>query len=342
MTYFSERAGHFSVVGKQPVAAFPRNCLVELSNACNHACVFCHNPFMHRTAGILSKDLFKRFIDDAVSLGLEEVGLYSTGEPFMVKHLSWYIRAAKDAGVKRIYLTTNGALATLPKVIEAVECGLDSLKFSINAASRKSYELTHGRDEFDLVLANVEAIHRWKTETNASLQLLGSFIHTKLTKDEIEPHRAVFSKYFEDIVYLQAQSQGGRTGERIKEIIEAPFYPDLASLKPCEMLWNRIHITWEGFLSACCVDYEHDLVFADYRSGQPLAELWNNELIQDLRRKHLDKTLDGLICKSCMLGGSAPYEPISDIRGAFSSKSKAEDDTSSRIHIALRAISPSK
>lgn len=341
MTYFSKRAEHFAVSRKEPVADFPRNSLIELSNACNHACVFCHNPFMRRTAGILKKDLFKRFIDEAVSLGLEEVGLYSTGEPFIVKNLSWYIRVAKEAGAKRVYLTTNGVLATLPRVIDAVESGLDSLKFSINASTRKSYKVTHGRDEFDLVVSNVEAIHAWKMQSAARLQLLGSFIYTKLTKGEIDLHKEVFSKYLEEIVYLPAQSQGGRTGERTKAIIDPPSYPDLASLRPCEMLWNRIHMTWEGFLSACCVDYEHDLVFADYRSGEPLAELWNNELMQSLRRKHLTKRLDGLICKSCMLGEIAPYEPISDIQGSFSARSKAESDTTSRIRIALREINPS-
>lgn len=343
MTYFSKRAKDFGVPDKQAVAEqFPKNSLVELTNACNHACVFCHNPFMHRTTGVMNKDLFKRFIEEAAALGLEEVGLYSTGEPFVVKNLAWYIQCAKDAGVRRVYLTSNGVLATVERVKAAVEAGLDSLKFSINAATRESYQLTHGVDEFDLAVKNVDDIYNWKQESGASLQLLGSFIHTRLTKDEVELHRSIFSKYFEDIVYLQAMSQGGRTGERIKEIIERPPHADMSTIKPCEMLWNRVHMTWEGYLTACCVDYEHDLTFADFNSGAPLAELWNNESIRNLRQRHLDRDLDNLICKSCLLGEASPYEPISDLQGKFVKKGKLEDGTVSRIKIAVQQVPAEK
>ena len=34
--------------------------------------------------------------------------------------------------------------------------------------------------------------------------------------------------------------------------------------KPCEMLWNRLHLTADGYLTACCVDYENDLVYKKF------------------------------------------------------------------------------
>ena len=27
------------------------------------------------------------------------------------------------------------------------------------------------------------------------------------------------------------------------------------------MIWNRLHLTAEGFMTACCADYENDLTF---------------------------------------------------------------------------------
>ena len=38
---------------------------------------------------------------------------------------------------------------------------------------------------------------------------------------------------------------------------------DTDNYKPCEMLWNKLHLTKEGFLTACCVDYENDLLQMD-------------------------------------------------------------------------------
>jgi pyruvate-formate lyase-activating enzyme len=338
MSYFTDRQRKQAVSMKGKVALFPRNSLVEVTNACNHACVFCHNPFMHRKTGLLDPEVFQRFIVEAQSLGLEEVGLYSTGEPFVAKKLDWYVGCAKDAGVKRVYVTTNGALATLDRVQQCVLRGLDSIKFSINAATRESYHLTHGRDEFDLVYANVREIYEWKSSNGISLQLLGSFIYTKATEHEIELHRKIFSPFFSDIFYSQAQSQGGRTEGNIEGLVEVTQHPDLNQVQPCEMLWNRIHLTCEGYLTACCVDYEHDLTYANYAAGISLAEMWNSERIQALRTRHLERRLDGLICKNCLLGGRDPYSPLSDLRGQFGRKGKFQDDTETRIHKAEARI----
>jgi len=332
-TYFQERFEKFSVAAKTPIAPFPKNSLIEVTNACNHACVFCHNPFMHRKAGILDESVFERFVTEACELGLEEVGLYSTGEPFLVKSLERFVAIAKQAGARRIYVTTNGAMASLERVQLAVANGLSSIKFSINAGTRESYAMIHGRDEFELVLENVRKIDAWRKASGAQLQMLGSFIYTSATKHEIDAHRATFSPYLEDVMYLEAKSQGGRTEGNIQGIVDThPEHPDLADVAPCEMLWNRLHLTCEGYLTACCVDYEHDLTYADFsQAGGSLKELWNSEKIADLRRRHIEKRFEGTICSNCLLGGKEPYEPISDLRGRFGRKGKYQDDTMARI-----------
>ena len=47
----------------------------------------------------------------------EELGLYTTGEPFMTKNLDEFIETAKRLGVKEFDdPTTNGSLATLEKL----------------------------------------------------------------------------------------------------------------------------------------------------------------------------------------------------------------------------------
>ena len=52
-----------------------------------------------------SKDTFNNFITQASSLGLEEVGFYATGEPFMVKDIDWFTNITKKTGIKRVYVT---------------------------------------------------------------------------------------------------------------------------------------------------------------------------------------------------------------------------------------------
>ena len=34
------------------------------------------------------------------------------------------------------------------------------------------------------------------------------------------------------------------------------------------MLWNRLHLNNKGYLTACCVDYEDDLVYTKFESNK--------------------------------------------------------------------------
>ena len=55
-SYFKNRASDLSVDLTSSTAKFPENALIELSNACNHFCVFCNNPRMKRKVNILDGD----------------------------------------------------------------------------------------------------------------------------------------------------------------------------------------------------------------------------------------------------------------------------------------------
>jgi len=61
----------------------PKNMMVELSNACNHACVFCPNPHMQRGVGRINRALLIEIMSDAVRNGVTEIGFYTTGDPFI-------------------------------------------------------------------------------------------------------------------------------------------------------------------------------------------------------------------------------------------------------------------
>jgi len=97
--YFKKREKDNSAIfiEKPP---FPKNCIVELTNACNHACIFCTSPKMKRKISYLSKDKFSNFINQAKSLGLNDVGFYATGEPLMAKHIDWFIDITKKTELK--------------------------------------------------------------------------------------------------------------------------------------------------------------------------------------------------------------------------------------------------
>ena len=322
--YFLNREKEYNKAQLSPSIEFPKNALIELSNSCNHACVFCNNAIMERKIGHLNIKTFKKFITQASFLGLKEVGLYSTGEPFMTKNLSEFVTIAKQSGIDKIYITTNGSLATLNKVIELYESGLTSIKFSINAATKKTYKFIHGYDDFDKVLKNIEDIYQWKNKKKIKLTMLASFIYTNLTENEIDLHKKIFLKYFDDIIYSPANGQAGKNLSLTHEMSD--YWKFNHEIKPCQMIFNRLHITYEGYLTACCVDYENDLTYSDINLDNfSLADEWNNKIIQKLRLKHLNKELNNTLCHGCLTGTNKPYAPISDLRGKKAKKLKNND-----------------
>ena len=165
-------------------APFPKNALIELSNWCNHSCVFCTNPRMARKKGSLDFNLYKRIIKEAVPLGLEAVGLYTTGEPFFTKNLDEFIRFAKDSGIKYIYLTTTGALATPDRLQQCIDAGVSSIKFSVNAGSQETYKLIHGKDDFEKVLQNIRWLAHYREKHAVDLKVFASAVLTRFTEDE--------------------------------------------------------------------------------------------------------------------------------------------------------------
>lgn len=311
LNYFKKRLINNKIHQKKDVTPFPKNALIELSNACNHFCIFCNNPRMKRKINNLDVEVFKNFIKEGVKNGLEEVGLYATGEPFLTKNINEFIKESKTLGIKRVYLTSNGSLADLEKVKSAHENGLDSIKFSINAATKESYKIIHGKNDFDKVLNNLKKIYKWKIKQKKKLQLLCSFIYTKKTFNEIDLYKKIFSNYVEDIHLHPAGTQGGRINNIIEKISTENFSNTPKKVDPCEMLWNRIHLTCEGYLTACCVDYDLDLVYADFKNSKiSLLKLWNNKIIKKLRQKHINNKLEKTLCKNCLYGTKDKFNKL--------------------------------
>ncbi|MBL4654513.1 MAG: radical SAM protein [Bacteroidia bacterium] len=141
---------------------FPKDLLIETTNACNHRCVFCAQPKMTRTKKVMPKEKVVSILQEARKLGAEKVGLYSGAEPLADKNLIDYIKITKALGYTYIYISTNGAIGKNDKFKEIIDAGLDSIKFSFNAGTRESYKIVHGRDDWDQVVSNIRFVSEYR------------------------------------------------------------------------------------------------------------------------------------------------------------------------------------
>ncbi|NJL70860.1 MAG: radical SAM protein [Candidatus Competibacteraceae bacterium] len=298
---------------------FPRVIMFEATNACNHKCVFCSQNLMTRPVGYLNLDVFADIARQAFDLGARDCGLHTDGEPLMNKNLHLYVGKLKEIGYPYVFITTNGALASPQRASVLLDAGLDSIKFSVNGGDRRSYAEIHGRDDFDLVCRNVEFVDRYRKEKCLEVYLSISFVETPENAPTYGLLEERFGSIVDEIYRIKAFNQSGQMSQLPSKFVakqaesdadagyirEKFEYPDEACPRP----FNAMHVSKEGYLRACCNDYQNMLAIDDL-NAMTLAEAWHGERFREFRRRHLDHRCEGTLCFNCIHGTNEPVAPV--------------------------------
>lgn len=311
----------FDIKAHNLTPALPAKISIEINNSCNHKCFFCPNPTMTRTRAIMEPALVERIMRDAYENGIREISFYSTGEPFLNKDLPGYVAQAKQMGFSYVYLSTNGGRPVSRRLMAALDAGLDSLKFSVNAGDRETYALVHGEDDFDEVVANIERCAEYRRTKNPKLKLFVSFVETDMSRHTLPALKERVGHLVDEVISYPFIVIGTPLQRRTeKDETERPFvgYENVdkriplnqrRTKLPCYQLWSYLNVTLEGYLSACCSDFNADLVVGNLRH-QSLMEAWHSKEFQTLRQQHIERRIKGTLCEGCIVQKERPYQPI--------------------------------
>jgi MoaA/NifB/PqqE/SkfB family radical SAM enzyme len=255
----------------------------------------------------MSADMAKKLLDEAKRLGIgeKEVGFYMSGEVFLHKDFSDIVRYAKSLGFKYTFITTNGSLATPDNMKAVLDAGIDSIRFSINAADRQSYAEIHGRDDFDTVCSNLEFMRNYIESNSLNVSTSISCVVTKSNLGIREEFKNKFSHFVDEILFIPIVFKGLKCNEKFireNQIIDdadIKINPDFI----CPVLFDTMYITANLEVIPCCYapNYE-DCVFYDLNEYFDLEKAWNSEMYKLYRNIFLSKDSDdGTICKDCVL-----------------------------------------
>jgi len=307
---------------------FPQNMLLEVTNCCNDTCLFCANSKCTKIRGFIEPEVAKRILEKAYMLGTREVGFYGTGEPLLDHNLEEYISYAKKLGYEYVYITTNGALMTEERAKSLINAGIDSIKFSVNASNRDDYVLIHGQDDFDVIINNIKCLHELRKEQNRKVALYISYVVTRYTKQQKKEFVDKYTEYVDDIIFNDCVDIAGCMGNEITnwlsvdEKVQCPYENEV-----CPLIFKTLYVTYEGFLTMCCADFQNYLVIADLKKDD-LEVAWNNEYAQNLRRQHLEHRTEGTLCYNCLKNCVSDVRPLREeyaIKCDFSTWDKTEE-----------------
>lgn len=285
-------------------AAYPNNLMIEVTNACNLSCRMCYHKNMKRKPGFMSEDLFRRVIDQVVSLGIKNVGLYTVGEAFLHPRIFDFIKIAKQKGIEYVYITTNGNALNEDKIKKVIESGLDSIKFSIDAASKNVYEKVKAGAKWEKLMKVLKTLRKLRDQKKSSLRIFGSFVITDRSLKDLFKYKKVFNGLVDETLFVFIGNQGGQVEvdslppREIKKEMNNLILPE-KNWQPCSLLWKRFIITYDGKLTICCIDFDAKITYGDIKKNT-LKECWNNEKMKKFRKIHWERKFNLLpLCSKC-------------------------------------------
>ncbi|HYD67216.1 radical SAM protein [Azospirillum sp.] len=286
----------------------PRSVKIELTARCDLQCFFCATGYKLRDKADIDWGLLTRLLKEMREAGVEEIGLFYLGESMLYPKLAEAIRFAKhECGYPYVFLTTNGRLAKPEKVRACMEAGLDSLKFSINAADPEQYKQVTRVDAFDKVLANLKAARGVRDEVLAATGHRCGLYASSILYDGEQQERmaatvAEIVPYVDEHYYLPLYNQAGFTAGAHGTKPVAGNIGRVGALReplPCWAVFTEGHVTYDGKLSACCFDHDGRFDMGDLMTTS-FTDAWHSEAFTALRAAHLKKDVTGTVCERCI------------------------------------------
>ena len=211
-----------------------------------------------------------------------------------------------------VFLTSNASMA-FPEAAEAcMAAGLDSLKWSVNAADDEQFEQVMGVSGklFHTALDNIRSTWEIRRDKGYKTGLYASSIRydgeqqakmESLLRERVIP-------YVDHHYWLPLYSMGAFATKREAELGYRPTAGNqgrIGALReplPCWSAFTEGHVTAEGKLSACCFDATANWTMGDL-TKQPFMQAWNSQPFVKLREAHLRREVTGTVCEACVAYG---------------------------------------
>ena len=308
---------------REPVAVqgSPLFLQIEPTILCNLECAFCINPFLSRERTSLSLDKFRRMVDQVPTVS--KISLVGIGESFMNKELWQIVRFAKTQGIE-IGTTSNGTVLNQRILHEILDSGLDWLNFSLDGATKETYEKMRPGAVFEQVLANikqiVEATQGRKKPDLAIWFLSNQSNITELPKMvPLVKELGISSLHTQGVHYWghpdwHEGAQEANTIPELRDVLrqtkelaqqsEISFqwvnFPDEATSRSCKWPWKGAYLTADGYVTPCCENGSDPkrISFGNVFT-QPFSEIWNSNVYQQFRKELRAQDSRPTICADC-------------------------------------------
>nr|WP_294991472.1 radical SAM/SPASM domain-containing protein [uncultured Sediminibacterium sp.] len=290
---------------KKAVGDFaPSVFVLEPISFCNLSCVMCPNSSLNEDKlGAMDHETFDRLLDK-ISPFAELTMLYFMGEPLQHPEIGDFLKLARKKLNGRLIVSTNCMLLTdeLAKLI--IDLSIDVVICCLDHWSKERYEKIRIGGNFETVIHNIENLLSIKSKQERSeTNVIVKSLDFGFEENEREEYESYWSSRGGIPLIGWVDSWAGQMPGLRKLNFEPQPYADL-DRSECADLWFKMVINWKAEVVLCCHNYDYSIQLGSLLQTDPQT-LWQNDVITDFRRKHLEAKFDcNPLCKNCSEWGT--------------------------------------
>jgi len=275
----------FYISGKNNInLGYPPYVLIEPVSTCNLRCPFCFQtdksftkkPFM----GVIDFDFFKKIVDQADELETGAITIASRGEPTMHKkfiQMLEYINQKEN--IFEIKTNTNGTFLTDEMCHAIFKNNVTQIVVSSDHYIKEDYERLRLGSNFEKVVKNVDMLFNIRKEYYPESL-------TEIRISGVDNDRNLDREKFKEFWIKRCDHVTAMFAFERWNTYENDVLPEVKD--PCENLWDRMYVWFDGKVNPCDSDYKSYLSYGNAKEYS-LKELWNNKIISNTRNQHLNK-----------------------------------------------------
>jgi len=234
---------------------------------------FTKKPFM----GVMEFDLFKKIVDEADELGVGAVTLASRGEPTLHKKLKEMLKYLNQKqNIFEIKLNTNGSFLSEDLCHEIFRSEINQVVISADHYEKGMYEELRKNSNFEKIVKNVDMLFEIRNQYPNSL--------TEIRISGVDYYKSTNKEEFYNFWIKRSDHVSITNPLERWDTYNNALHEDIND--PCENLWDRMYIWFDGKVNPCDADYKSYLSFGTFKDYS-IKNLWNNKAINKLRYEHL-------------------------------------------------------
>ena len=260
---------------------FPPCLQIEPTSVCNYRCTFCYQTDEAFTKkanghmGFMTLERFQAAVDEAQREHCEAVTLASRGEPLLhpdIVAMLAYLRGKFVASK----VNTNAWFLDEAKSHALLQADLNTLVFSVDAASEPTYSQLRVGGKLERVVANIKRFWQIKQRDYPQSRTIVRISGVKVPgTPEIEEMQAFWGDYADQVAFVAYNPWENTYEQPLNDVT-----------RHCSDLWRRMFVWWDGTVNPCDVDYRSTLAVGKVGESS-LSDLWMNDQYMALRGKHL-------------------------------------------------------